>query len=185
VDYRCQFDQPRASPEPAELHRRRTHASVHTGYEVGTPFDGYRDFISSGCRNTPDIPIEPLGSADRRQHCVGDVLAYAHRHLEQIAGVVSLNFSLDDYSYGARGRTVGTEKSRRELLRAEIEFPVCDERQPLLSDDSVGTPPRHLSQNAAVVSLSAGYEQFRHCTVKVTVPTVALTEPDVPATMIV
>ena len=40
--------------------------TLHAGHEVGTPFDGDRDLAGVWCRNTLDIPIEPLGAVDRR-----------------------------------------------------------------------------------------------------------------------
>lgn len=53
-------DRPHASPEPTELHRCRTHAPVHAGHEVGTPFDGHRNLAGGRRRNTMDIPTESL-----------------------------------------------------------------------------------------------------------------------------
>src|SRR5580700_1259268 len=117
--------QPRASPEPAELHRRRTDAPVHAGHEVGTPFDGDCDLAGGWCSNPLDIPIEPLGPVDRRQRSVCDVFAGAHRHLEQIARVVSPDISADDYSGGARGGAAATAPEpgpQRGLLRTAIKL---------------------------------------------------------------
>src|ERR1700728_2840455 len=67
VDCRGHGDQPRASAEPAELHRCRKDAPVHAGHEVGTPFDGCHDLSGGRCRNRLDIPIKPLGAIDRWQ----------------------------------------------------------------------------------------------------------------------
>ena len=50
---------------------------------------------------------EPLGAVDRRQRGAGNVRACAHRHLEQISGVVSPDISADDCSSGARGCAAG------------------------------------------------------------------------------
>src|SRR5579864_3674308 len=125
VGCRGHGDQPRASPEPAELHRCRAHAPVHAGHKVGTPLDGDRDLTGGWCRNTLDIPIEPLGAVDRRQRGARDVLACAHRNLEQISRVVSPDVSPDDYSGGARGYAAATAPERgpqRGLLRTEIKF---------------------------------------------------------------
>src|SRR5215472_15176324 len=93
VDCRRHGDQPRASPEPAELHSCRTDAPVHAGNEVGTPFDGCRDLNGGRCLNRLDIPIKPLGAVDRWQRGACSVRACASRHLEQISGVVSPDIS--------------------------------------------------------------------------------------------
>ena len=81
--------------------------------------------LMTGAVNRLDIPIEPLGAVDRRLRGVCDVRACAHRHLEQISGVVSPDISPDDYSGGARGCTASTTRKQgpqRGLPRAEIEF---------------------------------------------------------------
>jgi hypothetical protein len=49
-----------------------------------------------------------------------------------------------------------------------------------------GTRPCRLNQNAADLEMHlAGHEELCYWTVKATVPTFALTEPDVPVTVIV
>ena len=119
-----QFDQPRVSTDPAELHRCRTDAPVHAGHEVGAPLDGYRDLTGGWCFNRLDIPIEPLGGVDRRQRGARNVPAFAHRHLEQISGLVSPDISPNNYSGGARGfaATNAPEQGPQPgLLRSEIE----------------------------------------------------------------
>ena len=103
VDGRRHSDQPRASPGPAKLHSCRTDAPVHAGHEVGTAFDGDRDLGTGRCRNRLDIPIKPLAAVDRRQRGACGIPACAHRHVEQISGVVSLDIPPDDYPGGARG----------------------------------------------------------------------------------
>jgi hypothetical protein len=106
-------------------YRCRTDAPVHAGHGVGAPFDGYRDLAGGWCRNRLDIPIEPLGAVDRRQRGAWNVRAFAHRHLEQISGVVSPDISPDDYSGGARGCAAATapeQGPQRGLLRTEIKF---------------------------------------------------------------
>src|SRR6516164_2567703 len=125
VDCRRHGDQPRPSPEPAELHSCRTDAPVHAGHEVGTPFDGDRDLSGGRCRYRLDTPIKPLGAVDRRQRGACDVRAFAHRHLEQISSVVSPDISPDDYSGSARGCAAATSREQgpqRGLPRTEIEF---------------------------------------------------------------
>src|SRR5262249_15528022 len=111
------------SPEPAELHRGRTDAPVHAGNEVGTPFDGDRDLSGGGCRNRGDIPIKPLGARGRWQRGACNVRACAHRHFEQVSGVVSSDISPDDYSGGARGCAAASAPEQRPqpgLLPNEI-----------------------------------------------------------------
>ena len=124
MDGRRHGDQPRASPEPAVLHRCRKDAPVHASHEVGTPYDGYRDLGGGRCRNRLDIPIKPLGTVDRWQRGACNILACAHRHLEQISGVVSPDISPDDYSGGARGGaavTAAKQEPERGLVPAEIK----------------------------------------------------------------
>ena len=89
------------------------------------PFDGYRDLSGGRCRNRLDIPIEPLGAVDRWQRGTCNVRACAHRHLEQISGVVSPDISPTDYSGGARGCTAASAPEQRPQpgsLPTEIKF---------------------------------------------------------------
>src|SRR5580700_1358804 len=79
VGCRGHGDQPRASREPAELHRCRACGPVYAGHEVGTPWDGDRDVAGGWCGNPLDIPIKPLGAVDSRQRGACNVLAGAHR----------------------------------------------------------------------------------------------------------
>jgi len=92
---------------------------------VGTPLDGDRDLGGGRCRNRSDIPIKPLGTVDRRQRGACDIRACAHRYLEQISGVVSLDIPADDYSGGARGCAAATAREQgpqRGLPRTEVKF---------------------------------------------------------------
>jgi hypothetical protein len=74
-----------------------------------------------------DIPIEPMGATDRRQRGARDLRACAHRHLEQISGVVSPDIPPYDYSGGARGwAAADAGPSANELVADQRQFSFVD-----------------------------------------------------------
>jgi hypothetical protein len=96
---------------------------------MGTPFNGYRDLRGRRYRNSFGIPIKTLGAVDRWDRSACNVRAFAHRHLEQVSGVVPPDISPDDYSGGARRWTVGCAPEQRRqqgLLRSKISFHVWE-----------------------------------------------------------